>query len=87
MQCVCLTYVSLCVFVCLPVAIIIVTTFFCRQITVVYVCACASTAWKATSCNGTSVPLCSMNNKTMVQRPGVLETSSFTALYNLDLVI
>ena len=47
----CVFYVSLCVFVCLPVAIIIVTTFFCRQITVVYVCACASTAWKATSCN------------------------------------
>ena len=31
--------------------------------------------------HGTSVPLCSMNNKTMVQRPGVLEISSFTVLY------
>ena len=31
--------------------------------------------------HGTPVPLCSINNKTMVQRPGVLEISSFTVLY------
>ena len=31
--------------------------------------------------HSTSVPLCSMNNKTMVQRPGVLKISSFTVLY------
>ena len=53
---------------------------------------CVSTACREGYCvHGTSVPLCSMNNKQnliVVQRPDVLESSSFTVhAVQSDLVI